>query len=326
MEALKVLARTTAAVASLDAARVSVAAEVALAYIDLRNAQARMAVARENLAAQEETLQLTRWRVQAGLASSVQEQEAATSALQTRATIPALQAAAAQSAHALAVLTGDAPSALLATHPGPVPEPRGAPEIAVPAETLRRRPDVFASELQLLAAAERVAQADAQRRPNLKLAASLAWSATTLGSLGSISAARSLVASAAQPLFDAGARDAQLEQRRAQFDSAHTAYRASVLTALQEVEDALVSLSSDRERLQALRGALESASSAALLARQRYESGLIDFRTVLDTQRTLLGVQDSVAAAQAALSADHVRLYKALGGGWGASPPAREPS
>lgn len=318
-------AATGAAAASLDAARVSIAAEVAMAYLDLRSAQARTAVARENLATQEETLQLARWRVQAGLASSVQEQEAATAVEQTRATIPSLQAAAAQSAHALAVLTGRAPGSL-ASRAAPVPEARGAPEVAVPAEVLRRRPDVLASELQVKAAAERVAQADAQRRPAVQLAASLAWTGTTLGSLGSIAAARSLVASAAQPLFDAGLRNAQLEQRRAQFDAALQAYRASVLAALQDVEDSLVSLSSDRERLAALQSALEAARNAALLARQRYESGLIDFLTVLDTQRTLLGVQDSVATARAGLAADHVRLYKALGGGWDASRATEEPS
>jgi outer membrane protein TolC len=146
--------------------------------------------------------------------------------------------------------------------------------------------------------------------------ASAQWSGLTLGSLGSVAAARSLVASLAAPLFDAGLRNAQLAQREAQFESAQQDWRAAVLGALQDVEDALVARQATRERLAALRSALESARNASTLATQRYASGVIDFLTVLETQRTLLGVQDSVAAAQAQLAQDEVRLYKATGGGW----------
>lgn len=308
-------AATAAAVADLDAARVSVAAEVVLAFLDMRSAQARAAVARENLATQQETLQLTRWRVQAGLASSVEEQQAATNVEQTRAAIPLLDAAALRAAHALDVLAGQPPTSVPTQQASALPELRERPDVSAPAEVLRRRPDVRAAERRLHAAASRVAQADAQRWASLQVSASLAWTGVTLGSLGSISAARSLVASAAQPIFDAGLRGALLEQRRAQFDSALAAYRSSVLAALQDVEDSLVSLAADRDRLDALYAALEAARDASLLARQRYESGLIDFQTVLETQRTLLGVQDATATAQAALAADYVRLHKALGGG-----------
>ncbi|HEY0824936.1 MAG TPA: TolC family protein, partial [Ramlibacter sp.] len=122
-------------------------------------------------------------------------------------------------------------------------------------------------------------------------------------------------------LFDGGRLDAQLAARQAAFDAASENYRASVLAALQDVEDALVALAADRERLAALQRALDAARNASLLASQRHASGLIDFQTVLETQRTLLSVQDSVASLQAALAADHVRLYKALGGGWRGNPP-----
>ena len=107
-----------------------------------------------------------------------------------------------------------------------------------------------------------------------------------------------------------------MRAQQAALDQARTAYQAAVLTALKEVEDALVALRGDRERLVRLQLAAEAAGNAALLARQRYGSGLIDFQTVLDTQRTQLSTQDSVASASADLSTDHVRLYKALGGGW----------
>jgi outer membrane protein, multidrug efflux system len=304
--------------ATLAAVQVSVAAEVALAYLDLRSAQERVAVARENLASQEETLQISRWRQQAGLATSVEVEQAVTAVEQTRAQVPTLRAAAASASHALAVLAGEAPAALARrlSVAAAVPQPAADLAVAIPAAALRHRPDLLAAEQQLRAAAEQVAQADAQRLPAVSIAASLAWSGTSLGGLGSIAAARSLLASVQQPLLDGGLRRARLAGRQAQFDAAQAAYRASVLKALQEVEDALAALGAARERTGTLQRALEAARNAALLATQRHASGLIDFQVVLETQRTLLSVQDSLVAAQGELAADHVRLYKALGGGW----------
>lgn len=128
--------------------------------------------------------------------------------------------------------------------------------------------------------------------------------------------AQGIAATLSAPLFDAGANRAQIRAQQALVEQARINYRATVLSALQEVEDALVQLRGDRERLAQLTVAEEAARYAQLLATQRYSSGLVDFQTVLETQRTLLSAQDSVATAQAAISTDHVRLYKALGGGW----------
>jgi outer membrane protein, multidrug efflux system len=125
-----------------------------------------------------------------------------------------------------------------------------------------------------------------------------------------------VLASLSAPLFDGGATAAQVKVQEAALDQVRSAYQGAVLTALQEVEDALAALKGDSERLERLRAASSAAANAELLARQRYQSGLIDFSTVLTTQRSLLSLQDSVASAQADLSTDHVRLYKALGGGW----------
>ena len=310
-----------ASAATLAQTQVSIAAEVALAYLDLRGAQARIAVARENLANQQETLQISQWRAQAGLANAVEVEQATTAVEQTRASLPTLAKAEAQAAHALGVLTGRTPQALLSTlaAAAPLPQAKAGVEVNLPAAVLRERADVLAAEARLRAAAERVGAADAARKPRIALDASVGWSAGTLGNLGSIAAARSLLVSLTQPLFDAGRLRAQLTAREAEFDAAQASYRASVLGALQEVEDALVALSASREREAALERALESARTAALLASQRHASGLIDFQTVLETQRTLLNVQDSVTSAQAEVAAAHVRLYKALGGGWSAA-------
>jgi multidrug efflux system outer membrane protein len=312
----------------LAATGVSVAAEVATSYLQLRGTQARAAFARDNLAAQAQTLQIAQWREQAGLGSSLETSQARSAVEQTRAQLPVLRSATAQSAHALAVLTGRPPAALDARLAGPaaLPQPPAQLALEIPTTTLRQRPDVLASEFQLRAAAERVAQADAQRKPALQLRGSLAWSALTLGSLGSVDAARSVVASIDQSVFDRGRMDAQLAGQQAAFEAAQQSYRASVLAALRDVEDALAAVAASRERVAALDAALLSTRDAALLANNRYTSGLIDFQAVLETQRTLLNVQDSLATARTELATQHVRLYKALGGGWSPAAAPGNPS
>lgn len=308
-----------AAQASLGDVQVSIAAEVALAYIQLRGQQMQLAIARNNLASQQETLQLTDWRAQAGLATSLEVEQARAASEQTGAQIPGLQASIAQTRHSLAVLTGQAPDALQALLEPVAALPQVAQDLAldIPAHTLRQRPDVRAAEHRISAALARVSAADAARYPSFSIRGSVGLSALTLGALGNgATVLNSLLASISVPLFDGGANQAQLEAQQAALEQARVGYQAVVLTALKDVEDALVALSGDRARLLKLQNAAEAARNADLLAQQRFSSGLIDFQTVLQTQRTLLTAQDSVASASASISADHVRLYKALGGGW----------
>jgi multidrug efflux system outer membrane protein len=318
-----------ASAASLGDVQVSIAAEVAVAYMQLRGLQARDAIARNNLATQEETLQLTRWRAQAGLASSLDVEQALAATEQTRAQIPALATSIAQTQHSLALLTGRAPAALHERLNRARPVPQAANDLAlnIPAETLRQRPDVRTAEHQIGAALARTAQADAARYPSFQLSGSVGLSALTLGALGGSGAlVGALLSSVSVPIFDGGASKAQVRAQEAALDRARVGYQAVVLTALKDVEDALIALRGDRERLDRLRSAADAAGNAALMARQRYQSGLVDFQTVLDTQRTLLSTQDAVASTQAELSADHVRLYKALGGGWQADSAVASPS
>jgi outer membrane protein, multidrug efflux system len=308
-----------ASAASLANAQVSLAAEVATNVINLRGLQARLAIARSNLATQTETLQITRWRAQAGLASSLDVEQATGAAEQTQAQIPAFQTSIAQTRNALAVLTGQPPGALDDMLNRTTAIPATPPDLALsfPADTLRQRPDVRAAERRPRAALSRVAVADAARYPSFRLSGSLGLSALTLGTLtNGASLLQSVLASVSAPLFDGGASNAQLRAQQAALEQARLSYQATVLTALQEVEDALVALSGDQQRLVNLQAASAAAANAELLARQRYQSGLIDFATVLTTQRTLLSAQDSLASLQASLGTDHVRLYKALGGGW----------
>ena len=299
--------------------QVSISAELALAYLDLRSTQARLTIAEANLASQQETLQIADWRLQAGLVTTLDIEQARGAVESLRAQLPALQARIEQDAFAISVLTGQPPATLLAPLSVPAALPRAPDTLALslPAETLRQRPDVRAAELDLAAALARVAQADAARYPSFRLGGSLGLSALTLGTLGSSGAlAAAVLGSLTIPVFDGGAARAQLDAQQAAFDQAQAAYRASLLTALKEVEDALVALRADRERLRRLEQAAAASGSAAELARQRYAGGLVDFQVVLETQRSQLSTQDSVASALADVSADHVRLFKALGGGW----------
>jgi outer membrane protein, multidrug efflux system len=310
-----------ASAASLGDVQVSVAAEVALAYLSLRSSEVREDIAQRNLASQQETLQITQWRVQAGLATSLDAEQARAAALQTRAQLPLLQKAAAQSRHQLALLTGRSADQLLLTKNAALPTAPADLALAFPADTLRQRADVRASQARVEAAAQRIVQADAARYPSLQLSGSLGLSALTLSGLtGGGAGVASLLAGVSLPIFDGGAGKAQVSAQQAAFDAATAAYRAAVLTALKDVEDALVALQRDCDRLATLQQAADAADNAALLATQRYSSGLIDFQIVLDTQRSQLSAQDSVASANSDVAADHVRLYKALGGGWQPEP------
>jgi multidrug efflux system outer membrane protein len=310
-----------ASAASVGDVQVSVAAEVALAYISLRSSQAREAIAQRNLASQQETLQITQWRVQAGLATSLESEQARAAVEQTRAQLPALQKSAALSRHQLALLTGRTSGALQLSAGTDIPTAPADLALAFPADTLRQRADVRASQARVGAAAQRVVQADAARYPSLSLSGSLGLSALTLSGLsGGGAIVNSLLAGLSLPIFDGGAGKAQVTAQQAAYASAAAGYRSAVLTALKEVEDALVALQADRERLATLQQAADAAGNAALLATQRYSSGLIDFQTVLDTQRSQLSAQDGVASANSDVAADHVRLYKALGGGWQPEP------
>ncbi|NRR34387.1 TolC family protein, partial [Oxalobacteraceae bacterium] len=304
--------------------QVSVAAEVARAYIGLRGVQARLGIAGANLASQQEIERLTGWRAQAGLMSELELLQARSATELAAAQLPALRVSQAQWMHSLAVLCGQPPAALDAELGAPGAIPAAAPELALslPAATLAQRPDVRAAAHRLAAARARVGQADAARYPSLRLEGSLGLNGLGLGGGGSL--LRTLLASVAGKAFDSGAGDARLQAQRGALAQAQAAHLAALLTALQEVEDGLAVLAGDQARAGHLRRAAASAAQAALLARQRYASGLADYQSVLETQRTLYAAEDGLALNSADLGTDLVRLYKALGGGW--EPGAEVPS
>jgi NodT family efflux transporter outer membrane factor (OMF) lipoprotein len=305
--------------AELHAAQVTVAAEAALSYVEMRALQERLRIARDNLASQTETLQLTQWRAQAGLVDSQDVAQARSNREQTRSQIPLLETSLAETQHSLEILLGKQPGSLRARLDVEAGLPAVPERIAagIPADTLRQRPDIRAAERALAAETARVGVAEAARYPSFNISGSIGLEALTFRALGGGDAGTSsLLAGITVPIFEAGRLKNQVEIQDAVREQALVAYEKAVLTALQEVENALVSLTRSRERAQALGDATDAARNAADMARLRYASGLIDFQSVLDTERSVRTIEDSLASARADGVLALIRLYKAMGGGW----------
>jgi NodT family efflux transporter outer membrane factor (OMF) lipoprotein len=306
-----------ASAASLADTRGTLAAEVALNYIDLRTVEQRLAIAEASLAARSENHEIIRWRQQAGLVSELDLAQATTDLAGTRAVLPPLRAAAVEAKNRLAVLLGRNPGEIenrLTASGRLVIADRGI-AIGIPADTLRQRPDVRVAERRL------AAEAEAARYPSFRLSGTLGLEALELDALTDSGAdTRSLVGGITAPIFNAGRIAATIDIQDARLEQAHQAYRATVLAALEEVENALTAVAETRTRRARLAEAAAAAQTTLEIAQHRYASGLADFLSVLDAQRTLLSLDEQLAGSSGELARAHIRLYKALGGGW--SPAA----
>ena len=316
-------AEMEASVESLRDTRVSLAAEVALNYIDLRTAEERLAIAEASIAARSENHEIIHWRQQAGLVSELDLAQATTDLASTRAALPLLRAAAVEAKNRLAVLLGRNPGELedrLAAGDRVVLLGRAA-AVGIPADTLRQRPDVRTAERRLAAETARLGEAEAARYPSFRLSGTLGLEALELDALTDSGAdTRSLVGGITAPIFNAGRIAANIDIQDARLEQARQAYRATVLTALEEVENALTAVAETRARRARLTEAATAAQTTLQIAQHRYQSGLADFLSVLDAQRTQLSLDEQLAGSSGELARAHTRLYKALGGGW--SPAA----
>ncbi|MGC4086269.1 MAG: TolC family protein [Vicinamibacterales bacterium] len=191
--------------------------------------------------------------------------------------------------------------------------------IGIPADTLRQRPDVHAAEQRITAEAARLSSAKTTRLPQFSLTGSIGTEIVAQAATGGIGFVASAAASVLQTVFDGGRIRQQIAVQSAVVDQRVEAYQSTLLTALEDVENALVALETSRQRLDSLQSAQRAAEEAAQLAQTQYAAGLADFERVLDTQRTVLSVQDSVATTQGDRTTALVQLFKALGGGWAAS-------
>ena len=300
-----------------EALRVAIVAEVATNYIDARLAKEQLAIARDTLAIADDDLQIATWRRQAGLVSSLDVEQARAARAQAAAAIPNIENSFASATYRIAVLTGRAPGALTDELNAAKPIPKGPANVAVgiPADTLRQRPDVRAAERSLAAATARIGVAEAQLLPDLRLSGNIGTSATSIGGLFN-AITGGIFSSLSQTLFDGGRLRSQLRAQRAATEAALATYHQSVLTSLEDVENALNALRAARARQTQFAIALEAATNSAILARSQYRAGLTDFQQLLEAERSLLSARNGVAGSRGDEALALVQLYRALGGGW----------
>jgi NodT family efflux transporter outer membrane factor (OMF) lipoprotein len=306
-------------VADHQAALISVSAETALRYVEIRALQRRLEIATDNLAAQQDTYKLTQFRAQAGLSTELDVQLARSNLESTRARVPDLESQLAKTRHALSVLLGAPPGTLDEELEASGPIPTASPDIAVgvPAEVLRRRPDVRSAERAVAAQSALVGVATAQLYPSLRLSGSIGLEALSLDGLtGGNATAWSFGPSISLPIFNRGKLRRGVDLQVELLEQSEINYRKTVLGALSEVEDALVALRAERERQEAYQEATLAAANAVELSLTLYRTGISDFQAVLEAQRSLYSLEDLLAQSQAGETTSLIRLYKAVGGGW----------
>lgn len=298
---------------------VTLLAEVARNYLELRGSQRRIVTARENLEAQRQTLALTRGRFAAGLSSKLDVAQAEAQLAVTEALIPGLETSARQAVHRLGVLAGVPPGALLAELSGDgvvFCQPAEVP-IDLPSELLRRRPDIRRAERELAAATALVGVAEAELFPKFSLTGLLGLQSTNLSDLAT-SGSRywSIGPSLNWPVFDAGRIRAGIAVENARQEQALLSYEQTVLAALEEVENALVAYDREQMTRRALEQAVDANQRAVAMADELYRTGLVDFLNVLQSQRALFLSQDQLVLSEQRVFVNLVVLFKALGGGW----------
>jgi NodT family efflux transporter outer membrane factor (OMF) lipoprotein len=315
-------AQLGASEADLRDVLVTLLGDVALSYVDVRTAQSRLTFAEKNLEAQSGVLDITRWREAAGLATVLDVEQARTSYEQTRAQIPSLESILAQSMNRLSVLTGDPPGSLAATLADRKSVPVAPLDIVagVPADVLRRRPDIRSAERRLAAQTAEVGVATAALYPSLSLSGSITLQALSASDVLDGFRTDRLGLSLSMPIFRGGALRQNVKAQNALVDQALASYEATVLAAYEDVENSLTAWTNEQRRHEALLQGVASARRASQLALVQYNSGLVDFQTVLNADRQLISLEDSLAVSDGETTANLIRLYKALGGGWSVFP------
>ncbi len=308
-------------VASNEARRsalITTTAEVARTYLQLRNAQAQLAIARSNLATARESANLTDARSRGGLATDLDVANARGQQEATAATIPALEQQEAQGINAIGLLLALPPAALAAElTPRPVPAVPPTVPVGLPSELARRRPDIRQAEAQLHAATADIGVAEADFYPRITLTGSVSLQTTQVKSLfNAASAAYAFGPSLSVPIFDGARIRRTVELREGQQQEAAIQYQRVVLQAFTDVDNALIAYNAEQRRRGFLLAQVAQGRRALGLAQSRYRQGVSDFLEVLTAQRTVLAAEQQAADSQAVIGENLVALYKALGGGW----------
>jgi len=298
---------------------VSLLGEVGLNYVEVRTFQLQLEVAEDNLKAQAETYELTTFRFEAGLTTRLDVEQAKYNLESTRSKIPVLRSGLEGAKNRLAVLLGKFPGALdgKLSEPKPIPVPPLEIAVGVPAETLRRRPDVRRAERELAAQTARVGVATAELYPKFSLIGSIGLEALSFDDMFSLDNRTYRIGpNFSWKIFDAGAIRQNVAVQDAMQEQALIRYESNILKALEDVENALVAYVEEQLRREALAEATQAAQRAVDLSLNQYSSGLIDFQDVLVSQRALFSFQEQLAASEGSITSNLISLYKALGGGW----------
>lgn len=313
------LAKYDASVEDLRATLLTLLGDVAQNYLDLRANQEQLRITRRNVEAQQQTAEVTKERYRLGLTSYLDAAQAEAQKKSTEANIPTYEVSIKQSIHRIGILLGRDPNALKAelSVSRPLPESWASIAVGLPSELLTRRPDLRKAERQLAAASADIGVATADLYPKFDLTLGLGLQGNSSGNLlASASRYWSVVPGVSLPLFTGGKTRAAIESKRAVYDETLAKYRAAFNSALEDVENALVSCNAQQERHRVLADSAGAYAAALKLANERYRMGLTNFLDVLDAEKSLYSIQISQSQSKAKLLTSLVSLNKALGGGW----------
>jgi outer membrane protein, multidrug efflux system len=296
---------------------VSLLGELALNYIDVRTYQARIKAAEGNLSAQAETFQLTLWMKEADLSDQLAVEQASYNLESTRSKIPDLNTGLEKAMNRIAVLTGEQPGKVHAelVEEKPIPVVPIEVAVGVPADVIRNRPDIRSAERELAAQTAKIGVAESELYPKFTLGGSIGLEAAAISSSGTgltLSGGPQI----SWAIFRAGAIRQNIKMQTALQEQALINYENTILSSLEEVENALKAFAEEQQKRKSLSKTVQAALNAAELAQYKYQAGLADFSSVLEAQRSLLSYQDELARSEGAVTSDFVTLYKALGGGW----------
>ena len=305
----------------------SLFAEVARNYVELRTTQARIQYTLQNIEAQEETVKLTEGRFDAGLSPELDVAQAKLNLDNTKAEVPVLRLAEIQTINRIAVLLGQYPQSLQtelkAGKSIPTPVELGA--LGLPADLLRRRPDIRRAERELAAQTARIGVATADLYPAFSLTGTFTFQAEDFGDVGrSSSQAYSFGPGLRWHLLSGDRVRSNIQREEALTEQARLRYEQTVLSAVEEVENAMASFIQESKRRTSLQSSADESERSVKLVRELYANGLTDFQNVLDMQRTLWTQQDRLAASRGQIVLNLIRIYKAVGGGWPLDRPEQE--
>ena len=303
-------------------ALVILTADVATNYVDARTFQQRLDIAERNLESQRQSLEITEKRFTAGLTAELDVAQARANLATTQAEIPSLETGYRQSVNRLSILLGKAPGHvddLLSEvgEVGEIPATTGEIAVGIPADLLRRRPDIRAGERNLVAANARIGSAEADFYPSFSLAGSFGLDAQDLSQILKTNAVGANVGPAVRwNVMDFGRIAFNIQVQEARTSQAAARYRDRVIRAAEEVDNGIMAYTREQQRNGFLREAVDATQRSVDLSQQQYTQGTSSFQRVLDSQRSLLLVEDQLASSDSNVTKNVIQLYRALGGGW----------